>query len=192
MPINFLTAHDRVWLSCSQLWSLTSLTEQSARGGSQRTHEVSWTQEGWVWGQGRSHLATHRLTAADLWHLPCFTTARLSLRSCCTQMSLSPLTADLSQMPAALIPSQQFHVSLPQFFSLSVTVWCSWSIITGTNWVIYSTTSVCSAEYRKHCTKGRGRRVSLLTFQSHVKTSEESREQKQQQTPQGASWGSKT
>lgn len=117
MAINFLTAHDRVWLSCSQLRSLTSLTKQSARGGSQRTYEVSWTQEWWVWGQGRSQLATRKLTAGDLWHLPCFTTARLSLRSCCTQMSASSLTANLSQMPAALPPSQEFQCqpsSVPQ------------------------------------------------------------------------------
>lgn len=37
MPIKFLTAHDRVWLSCSQSGSLTPLTKQSARRGSQRT-----------------------------------------------------------------------------------------------------------------------------------------------------------
>lgn len=173
MPSNFLSARDTVWLSCPQLWSLTSLAKQSARTGSQRTSEVS--------GPGRD-----RCEAKAGLSLPC-TSSRLQTcgiypthhSKALTQKLLNPdvsvlLNCKLHKCQLHCLQARSFSVSLHQLFSLSVTVWCSWSIdlITGANWVIYSTTSVCAAEYRKYCTKGWGCCVSLLTFQGHIKTSE--------------------
>lgn len=154
----------------SQSQSLVSLPKQSARGRSQRIYWASWPQKGCVkaWQVSACKAQAHscRLVAFNLLYQSEAPTERLLYPDAGVLYAYL-----LNCKPLTNASCRSFNIILHKFFSLSVTVWCSWSIslIAGTNWVIYSTTSVCSAENRIQYIEGRGSCVSLLTFQSHVK-----------------------